>query len=107
MADARTVYGDRDRAIDCSIFSTGRGNTAMYRFLHNYNAPVSGLVSQSDHVLNRNAGGGMGDYGFGAYHVGICNFLKGDGSVISIQSNILQNVLWQLADVSDGGSVGL
>jgi len=48
-----------------------------------------------------------GDYGFGSWHPGICNFVLGDGSVRAIPITVSLSVIARLADVSDGTPVSL
>lgn len=43
--------------------------------------------------------------GFGSWHPGICNFLRADGSITSVNTNISQSVRRYLGHVSDGNPV--
>jgi hypothetical protein len=50
----------------------------------------------------------IGDYGFGSYHSGICQFLLGDGAVRAFpNSTPMAEVLCRLANVADGESVSI
>jgi hypothetical protein len=86
---------------DCSGFYQGYENfSAMSCFIHNYAAPVGVLVKRAEDVVKLEP---ASRYSFGSYHPGICNFLRGDGSVIAVQNNTADIMLLMLADVSDGG----
>ncbi|MDR2705550.1 MAG: DUF1559 domain-containing protein, partial [Planctomycetaceae bacterium] len=94
-------YNKKVARADCSGFYQGFENySAMSCFMHNNTAPVGVLVKRAEDVVTLEPPGG---YGFGSYHPGICNFLKGDGSVIAVQNNTADIMLLMLADVSDGG----
>ncbi|MDR2117089.1 MAG: DUF1559 domain-containing protein [Planctomycetaceae bacterium] len=94
-----TVRGDC-----CGFYQAASNYSAMSRIMAPYGGGASTLVKRAEDVvaLEPNAG-----YGFGSYHPGICNFLRGDGSVIPIQNNTAYIMLLMLADVSDGGIVEL
>jgi hypothetical protein len=86
---------------DCSGFNLGSEHySALACLMHNYAAPVGALVKRAEDVIKLEP---TGSYGFGCYHPGICNFLKGDGSVIPVQNNTADIILLMLADVGDGG----
>jgi hypothetical protein len=88
---------------DCSGFYQGDNNfAAQATFAHNFGVGI--LVKRAEDVLSREPNG---EYGFGSWHPGVCNFLKGDGAVVSIQNNVVNSILMSLADISDGGTVEL
>jgi prepilin-type N-terminal cleavage/methylation domain-containing protein len=94
-------YATKAVRADCSGFYQGSENfSAMSSLMHNYGNPVGVLVKRAEDVITRES---MGGYSFGSYHPGICNFLKGDGSVIPVQNNTANIILLMLADISDGG----
>jgi hypothetical protein len=87
--------------MDCSGFYQSAENyAAMSCLIHPFPAARGVLVKRAEDVQYYEPGAG---YGFGSYHPGICNFLRGDGSVIAVQNNTADIMLMMLADVSDGG----
>jgi hypothetical protein len=98
-----STYAVQVARSDCSGFYQGDNNySAMSCLMYNYAAPVGALVKRAEDVVTREPNGGNG-YSFGSYHPGICNFLRGDGSVIAVQNNTADITLLMLADISDGG----
>jgi hypothetical protein len=94
-------YSTKAVRADCSGFYLGGENFgAMALLMHNYGAPVGALVKRAEDVVKLEP---AHQYSFGSYHPGICNFLRGDGSVIAVQNNTADIMLLMLADVGDGG----
>ena len=48
----------------------------------------------------------QGHYSFGSHHPGVCQFVFGDGSVRALSVTTSTTILWNLARVNDGNSVG-
>ncbi len=69
------------------------------------------VSSPSEPYFCGNGGGIMSFWAstipFGSNHVGLCNFLIGDGSVRSISDNTSKILLHELADVCDGGTASI
>jgi hypothetical protein len=100
-----TGYNAKAVRMDCSGFYQGGENfSAMSCLMHNYGGSVGAIVKRAENVVKLEP---TSQYGLGSYHQGICNFLKGDGSVIPVQNNIADIILLMLADISDGGIPGL
>jgi hypothetical protein len=100
VASGLSTEGKAARA-DCSGFYLCGDNFAgMAWLMHNYPAPVGILVKRAEDVVNLEP---VHSYGFGSHHPGICNFLKGDGSIIPVQNNTADIMLLMLADTGDGG----
>jgi prepilin-type N-terminal cleavage/methylation domain-containing protein len=96
-----STYSTKVARADCSGFYQSSSNiSAMAYVMHNYGSPVTALVKRAEDVATREPSYG---YSCGSYHPGICNFLRGDGSVIAIQNNTADIMLLMLADVNDGG----
>ncbi|MDR0870609.1 MAG: DUF1559 domain-containing protein [Planctomycetaceae bacterium] len=97
---------------DCSIFtlyghktgSTGRAfrysTAAGFGIAKTYD--YDGQERQGPHLAVTGIGPG---YGFGSWHPGVCQFLRGDGSVTALSVSTAQLTLESLADVCDGNVV--
>lgn len=95
---------------DCSIMQTSVRNATsaarqIYETLRLPNSPIDFELDGPDSSRDTSA---VGEFGFGSYHPGVCNFLLGDGSVRSISNATpMDPILCSLADVSDGQAVTL
>ena len=86
--------------IDCSSYYLADNNySAAAMFLRDF--PNGPLVKRAEDTVDKAP---SGDYTFGSYHPGLCQFLKGDGSVHAIMNNTLAYTLEQLIDTADGGT---
>ncbi|MDR0336273.1 MAG: DUF1559 domain-containing protein [Planctomycetaceae bacterium] len=94
-------YSTKVARMDCSGFYQNDNNfSAMACLMHNYGNNVGALVKRADSVVTQEP---TSFYSFGSYHPGICNFLRGDGSVVSVQNNTADIMLLMLSDTGDGG----
>ena len=111
-------------AIDCSYIGnqhTSAGAVAGLTLSHNANSTGLSLqqtastpnlsypiMRSTDPTWPYNYGGAAWVYSyFGSPHVGICNFVLGDGSVQSLSSSTATNIFGCLGTVSDGNSVAI
>jgi prepilin-type N-terminal cleavage/methylation domain-containing protein len=110
---------DNSKSLDCSYLTASDGVNAF--------GSVRPMVYHQDNVANAaNSGTGVwgvwrpideipsgdtiwGSYrnrvSFGSYHSGVCNFVLGDGAVVSISVTTANHILYKLSHINDGNTV--
>ena len=88
---------------DCGLFSlydAGRGRNASRPAV-----TAGGLIMVIANGPDVGTSNHAGQFAFGSYHPGLCNFLLGDGSVRGTSTTIVPLVFARLCDVNDGHTV--
>ncbi|MDR3110180.1 MAG: DUF1559 domain-containing protein [Planctomycetaceae bacterium] len=90
---------------DCSYFA-GSANLQTSTVVRSFDYNTGGNYIPIS--IAQNVAAGMGTYGFGSWHSGVCNFVMGDGSVRGISvTTPADTILSPLAKVDDGKTVSL
>ncbi|MDR2754545.1 MAG: DUF1559 domain-containing protein [Planctomycetaceae bacterium] len=101
---------DIGRHADCGIFFAGGGRqatAAAFRCAMYWESGGGEAFGLSQAAYDPTAGRITQIYGFGSWHLGICNFVLGDGSVHGLNVTTPKKMLAKFAHVCDGSTITL